>query len=822
MFRISTGRPHPLWLVFRWSRRDLRSRWLQVVAISLVIGLGTGSYAGLSSVTRWRRISTDDAYQALNMYDLRVKLPDGGVAPQGTLLAAVQASGVLDISNAEERLILDIQVDASTEAKSILVPGILYGVSVGTGQPAIAGLYAAEGRTLEAGDAGQPVAMLERSFSKYYDLPPRGTFRIAGGTELAYVGQALTPEMFIVTSERGGLLSEANYAGVFTSLETAQQLSGRSGEVNDLVLTLAHANSRESAATALESALDESYPQLGATVTTREEDPAYRLNNADIDGDQQVYDIFAFLMFAGAVVAAFNLIARLVEAQRREIGLSMVLGVRPRRIALRPMLVAAEIALLGVVFGVVVGLIIGGLMASVLRDLQPLPHWDTGFQPGVFASVAVAGFIVPFVATAWPVWRAVSVPPIRAIQSGYRAARGGGLAPRLRWLRVPGDTFTRMPFRNLLRAPRRALLTIIGIAAALAALVAFTGLIDSFDAAIGRGNTELLSRNRDRIEVMLDRFYPVAGPEVANIIGGSTVAASEPHIRFGGTVLSGDEEVAVQVELLPLDSELWKPTLSSGDLDRSTPGIYLAELAGRNLGVGVGDTVTLEHPRVNTDGTVTQMTTEVRVLGLHPHPYRFVAYMDINQAEVFGMAGLTNLVVVKPSADVSRDAVKRELFGMAGVASVQGVSEVAEVLDKLLSSFVVVLRVIEGAMLFLALLIAFNSASINMDERFREHATMFAFGVPLTKVVRMAVVENLLLGIVATAAGITGGWFLLRLIIAIRIPETLPDIDIPPALSTTTIVTTLVLGVIAVGVSPLLIVRRLRRMDIPSALKVFE
>ena len=822
MSPTSTGKHRPIWLVLRWSWRDLRARWVQVVAIALVIGLGTGSYAGLSSVTRWRRASTDDGYQVLNMYDLRVRLPDGATAPQNSLLAAVQTDGAPAVALAEERLISDVQVDASTGGQTILVPGALYGLPLAGEGPAVAGLFAATGRTIEAADAGQPAAMLERGFAKYYDLPATGSFAISGGAELQYVGQALTPEFFIVTTERGGITSEANFAGVFTSLETAQALAGRPGQVNDLVLTLRDPANREAARVQLEAALAAGFPDLGATVMTREEDPAYRLNDADIDGDQQVYDIFAFLMFAGAVVAAFNLIARIVESQRREIGLSMVLGVRPLWIALRPMLVAGQIAFLGVLFGIVVGLLIGQAMASLLRDLQPLPRWQTAFLPGVFVAVGTAGFLIPFAATGWPVWRAVSVPPIRAIQSGYRAAKGGGLAPLFRRIRTPGGTFMQMPIRNVVRAPRRSLLTIVGIGAALAALVAFAGLIDSFLNAINLGNAETLSRNPDRIEVALDRFYPAAGPQVQSITANPSVASAEAHIRVGGTVSKNDEEIPVQVELLPLDSEMWEPTISRGSRDRTSAGIYLSELAGENLGVGPGDTITLEHPVVTPDGAVTLARTELPVLGLHPHPYRFIAYMDLEHADKFGMTGLTNLVLVTPAPGQTRDIVKRELFGLAGVASVQGVSEVAEVLDRLLRSFVTILRVIEGAMLLLALLIAFNSASISVDERAREHATMFAFGVPIRKVVRMAVVENLILGVLATAAGITSGWFLLRLIIAIRIPETLPDVYIPPSVSTTTLITTLVLGILAVGAAPLLTIRRLRRMNIPATLKVFD
>lgn len=37
-----------LWL--RWSWRDLRRRWLMVSAIALIIAIGTGVYAGFTSM----------------------------------------------------------------------------------------------------------------------------------------------------------------------------------------------------------------------------------------------------------------------------------------------------------------------------------------------------------------------------------------------------------------------------------------------------------------------------------------------------------------------------------------------------------------------------------------------------------------------------------------------------------------------------------------------------------------------------------------------------------------------------------------------------
>ena len=56
-------------LLLRWSWRDLRTHWAKVLAIALVIAIGTGGYAGLTSTAEWRRLSYDLNYDRLAMYD---------------------------------------------------------------------------------------------------------------------------------------------------------------------------------------------------------------------------------------------------------------------------------------------------------------------------------------------------------------------------------------------------------------------------------------------------------------------------------------------------------------------------------------------------------------------------------------------------------------------------------------------------------------------------------------------------------------------------------------------------------------------------------
>lgn len=816
--RGRAGRPSAgLWL--RWSWRDLRARWVQVAAIALILGIGSGTYSGLTSVSEWRRTSYDASFDALSMYDLRIELTAGSFASARRLVRVAESiPHADDLAEVEARLAVPIQVDASTADELVLVPGRLVGVDVRDGGPDVSGLAVVEGRGLRPGDAGDDVVVVDQHVIDRHDLPPTGTLTLSGGRELRYVGTALSPEEFFPIDDRGSVF--ADFAVLYSPLASVQRISGHPGQANTLVVAVRDGTDRDRVQRELEDALAAELGEVGITVTRQEDDQVLRLLYDDIEGDQRFYDIFALLILAGATFAAFNLTVRIVEAQRREIGIGMALGVPPSTIAVRPMLVGAQVALLGVVFGVGVGLAIDALMADLLSGFFPLPVWRFDFQPDVFLRGAALGLLLPLVATAIPVRRAVRVTPVEAVSTTHRAARGG-LAPLVSRLPLPGSSVAQMPFRNVLREPRRTVLTALGVAAAITTLVGVIGMIDSFIATIDAGDREIVGETTDRLTVDLDGFALEGSPEVTAVVDDPLLRSAEPGLTLGGTVDPGPDQVDVVLYSIDFGSELWTPTPAAGALTTDEPGLVLAEKAADDLGVGVGDTVTLRHPRREGAG-YRWVETELPVLALHPNPYRFVAYLDQRWDSLFALEGIVNTVRVAPAEGVTVEDVQRDLFGQDGVASVQPVTELARSVRDQIDEVIGVFRIIEGAVLLMALLIAFNATSINMDERARENATLFAFGLPVHRVALVAVTESLVIGVLGTVGGIVAGRLLLEWLMRAIVPDTLPDIGVVTYLAPATVVTALVLGVLAVAVAPLLTVRRLRRMDIPSTLRVVE
>ena len=805
-------------LRLRWALRDARSRWVQVAGIALMIAIGTGMFAGLSSVTQWRFASNDASLALTNMYDIRARPSGNGFLPQGSLAAI--AEGIDGVAAVEERLISPTQVEVDAGDESILVRARIIGVDLSDGGPSVNGVETLVGRDIEETEIGEAVVLIERNFGVLHNLPDEGELRL-GGITARYVGHAVSPEYFLIVDE-GGFFGQATLAVIFTSIETAQELSGRQGQINDLVLTVEPGADLAAVETALVAETAKRHPGTGLDLMRTEDDASYLALTRDPEGDQQFYNVFALILFAGAAFASLNFAARMVETQRREIGTSMALGVNPVAIAVRPLLVGVQIAVLGVVFGIGIGLLIAWLMKGVLESFVPLPVFITPFQTGTFASVAAVGFLLPILAVLWPVFRAVRVQPVDAIRTGHLAARGGGLAPAISHLPLPGSSLGRIPFRNLMRAPRRTFLTLFALTTVLALLVSVMGMTDSLLATLEQGDEELLRGVPDRLVVRLDSFYPVDSPEVNGVMSSDSLGMAEPGIVLGGSVQGPGESLTLAVQFVDLEGGAWKPSVAEGTLSGGGPGIVLASKAAEDLGVGAGDTVTLTLPVRTGPDSFALGENDVPVLAVHPHPLRFNAYMDIRHAGQAGLEGFANVITGAPTTGETLNDVKRALFGSPGVATVQGIAEASQAAQDVFEQFASIFIMIQMFVLSLALLIAFNTANINSDERARDHATMFAYGVPVRRVLGILAVEGLVLGALATLLGIVLGYGLLLWFIGELIPNSYPDLGVILTIHVPQLAVVLAAGIAVVALAPALTVRKLRRMDIPGTLRVLE
>ena len=89
-------------------------------------------------------------------------------------------------------------------------------------------------------------------------------------------------------------------------------------------------------------------------------------------------------------------------------------------------------------------------------------------------------------------------------------------------------------------------------------------------------------------------------------------------------------------------------------------------------------------------------------------------------------------------------------------------------------------------------------------------------------VLGVVIKESVIVGAIATVIGLIGGVVFLRWMLASLATTTLPDVGIDVYLSPTTILIAAIVGIASVAATPLLLARRLRRMNLPGTLRVVE
>jgi hypothetical protein len=156
-----------------------------------------------------------------------------------------------------------------------------------------------------------------------------------------------------------------------------------------------------------------------------------------------------------------------------------------------------------------------------------------------------------------------------------------------------------------------------------------------------------------------------------------------------------------------------------GEVDRLTPGVYLSELPPETFQSHRDNEPSL--PELARRQRVDIRTVEAKVLGVHLRSG--LSHTWTRPPLVVGHGHSVNfLKVSRPAAPINHRTIR--------IKRRSPIVARGRAIRDFLDEFVLVPRVVEGAMLLMALLIAFNAASINMDERAREHATMFASAYP--------------------------------------------------------------------------------------------
>jgi putative ABC transport system permease protein len=123
----------------------------------------------------------------------------------------------------------------------------------------------------------------------------------------------------------------------------------------------------------------------------------------------RVIGVFAVVAALLAALGLYGVLSHLVTQQRREIGIRMALGARPRNVIGHVLGNASSMVGVGLVLGILGALALTKAMKGVLFDVSPL-------DPVVFAGAAVSMLLIGILAGLVPAGRAARVAPVEVLR----------------------------------------------------------------------------------------------------------------------------------------------------------------------------------------------------------------------------------------------------------------------------------------------------------------------------------------------------------------------------------------------------------------------
>ena len=778
--------------------RDLSRMKGQAVAVALVMACGLAMMTMARSLIHSLESTRREYYEANRFADVfaHLKRAPNSVAEQAAAIpgvAAVQADVSVQVT---------LDLPGLDEPASGLVRSL-----PDFGEPQLNRLHLRTGQWLRPGRRGEVLA--GEAFAEANQLRPgdslallmngrRQTFRIAG--------IVLSPE-FIFESRPGAALPDNRTYGIFwMPYEEVAKAFDLYGAFNHLTLTLAPGAVERPVTAALDRLLE---PYGGRSAYGRADHPSHIRVSDEIRVLQTLSIGFPVVFLSVAAFMTNAVLSRLLNMQREQIAILKAFGFTNRQIVVHYLKFAFVMVAAGTVVGTLGGVLLGTQLVGMYHLFFRFPelHFRFDRQALLWALGVGVAFATAGVFSA--VRRAARLPPAEAMRPEPPHAYRPALLERTGIGHLLSHTF-RIAVRSLERRPAQALFTVAGLALATGILIVPNCFRDSVKQVLGF-QWDIV----DRYDISLGLVEP-AGTQVHHLLRQMPgVITIEPTRNTPVRLRFGHHSRQLAIRGLPRDGIHSRVVDASlHQIPLPSDGLVISAKLAEVLGARIGDELGVE---------VLEGKRQIRTLslvGLAEDLTGVSAYMDRPALNRFLEEG-----DVITGASFTVDAAHRAEF-LRALKHIPRVSWVA-IKESLRQNFAKTtaasINLIQSIYLVFATVVAFgvvyNNAQISLAEQARELATLRVIGFSQREVGTVLVTELVLLALLAVPLGLLLGTGFATAIVGmvntetVRLPLVLKPGNYAFAALTVTVASTF---------SALLVLRRLKRLNLVSALKAPE
>jgi putative ABC transport system permease protein len=620
------------------------------------------------------------------------------------------------------------------------------------------------------------------------------------------VGTVLSPE-YVYTIGPGQMMPDNRNMGVIWMRERALAAAfDMTGAFNSVSLLLVPGTPVERVIDDLERILAP-YGNDGANGRETQ------ISHSFLDGEIKQLRTLSYILppvFMGITVFLVNMvIGRIVALERAEIGLMKAIGYSDLTICLHYLMLAGLIAVVGVAIGWGVGTWLARAMAEMYADFFKFPYLIFAMGKDVYVLSALIAFAAAFAGSMRAALSAARLPPAVAMTPPAPPRfKRTWIDEAMAALRLSQPTV--MIMRSVVRWPLRSAMTILGIALAVAVLVASNFAGDATDVII---DSAFHQQNRQDVILILGGDRPEIAVEDARRLPG--VMMVEGEMFLGATIRNGPVSKDSAIQARRPGTDLSRMVDAQGRTVEPPPvGIVLSDRLAEALGVVVGDTVEVEFHSGDRG------TYDIPVAALVTQYFGMGALMDLD-----ALSALFRQAPRVTTINLQIDASRTEDFHVAlkDMPSVRGTIMMTQnrraFQDTIATNLLTTMTVFAVLGILITVGVAYNGARVQLSERARELASLRILGFSKGEVSYILVGETMLLALLAQPLGWWLGWGVVWLITNSFTSDlyAIPLILNPETYSYASLI------VLGASLGAVLIVRRrLDRLDLVAVMKTRE
>ncbi len=784
--------------------RDLRLMWSQALTIALVVASGIGGFITTLSAVDSLELARDRFYASGRFADVFAGVKR---APNALVPVLQGLPGVADV-----QATLEVVVRIELEHVGDPIVGQLIGVdrhqpqrlnrvSVRSGAAVDAAALLAE----RMADGAIPVLVSE-AFAVAHRLQPGARLQaLINGKQrvLVMAGTGLSPEY--IFAGLWGMPDQRGFGVFWLDREVLAAAYDMNGAFNRLAIRLAP---QADEVAVIAAVTDQLAPFGGREAIGRADQTSHAMLTNEIKEQHVLGTVLPTIFLAVAAFLLNVVVSRLVATQREQIAALKALGYPNRVIAAHYLKLVLAIVSVGLLLGIVLGDRLGTMFTGLYAEFFRFPSFEHRIAPWLLLVSVSLTLATAVLGTLNAIAATVRLTPAEAMRPPAPGHYRRTLMERLGVTGLPPAL--RMILRNMERRPLRTVLSIGGIAAAVAIVIMGNFFRDAIEVIVDTQFT--LSMRSDVAIWTTESLDDRARLEVARLAG---VTAVESTRFVPVTLVNGHRRERSQIRGYALRPELYRIIDVDGrEAVPSGEGLLLTDRLAAKLGVRPGDRLRVEvlEGRARTldlvvDGTVREM------MGLS-------AYMNrpaLNRA--LGEGDLSNgfTVSVERGAESRTLAATRQLPLVAGAFSkatmLRNMQEISARNVRIMSSVLTVFAAI------IAVGVVYNNARIALAERTWELASLRVLGFS------RAEVSALLLGELAIGIAIALPLGMLLGVALVNAVSGLLQSDqffFPVVIRARTHAWAALCVLVAGVASALVVRRRIDRLDMVAALKTRE